>query len=120
MEFARSWSGTQVASRNADGHWTISVNVTNSGVREGKEVVQLYVGERKPTAANPVKELKDFVKLSLQPGETKRATFTIRAADLATWNETNHQWQERTGQFCAYVCASAADVKGTVVVKVEN
>lgn len=106
----------------ADGKWKISVDVTNTGSREGKETVQLYVGQQcfaktvkklNYATERPVKELKDFAKLSLKPGETKTASFTITAAELAIWDETVHQWTTPTGKYRAYIGASSTDIKGT-------
>ena len=106
----------------ADGNWKVSVSVTNTGSREGKETVQLYVGQQRFAKVakklnyqteRPVKELKDFAKLSLKPGETKTASFTITADELAIWDETTHQWTTPTGKYRAYIGASSADIKGT-------
>ena len=58
---------------------TVSVNVTNTGLREGCEVVQLYICDRVARVARPVKELKDFERISLQPGETRTVRFTLCA-----------------------------------------
>ena len=97
----------------ADG-WTVTVDVTNTGSREGKETVQLYVGEQKPSADNPVKQLKDFAKLSLKPGETRTATMHIAKEDLQSWDEQRHQWRLMSDRFRAYVGASSADIRGKV------
>lgn len=97
---------------NADGTWTVSVSVTNTGHREGKETVQLYVGEQKVRAENPVKQLKNFVKLSLKPGETATATMTIGRSDLRTWDEQQHRWTVPQGRYRVYVGSSSADICG--------
>ena len=108
--------------RRADGSWQVTVSVTNTGSREGKETVQLYVGQqryaktmKKPDfmVERPVKELKDFAKLSLKPGETKTATFVITEGELAVWDETAHQWTTPAGKYRAYIGASSADIRGT-------
>ena len=97
----------------ADG-WEVSVDVTNTGTREGKETVQLYVGTRKPQADRPVKELKHFAKVMLAPGETQTLRLPIVAQDLAVWDENAHAWTILPGTYTAYVAASAADVRGMV------
>ena len=97
----------------ADG-WEVSVDVTNTGTREGKETVQLYVGARKPQADRPVKELKHFAKVMLAPGETQTLRLPIVAQDLAVWDENAHAWTILPGTYTAYVAASAADVRGMV------
>ena len=93
--------------------WEVSVDVTNTGHRAGKETVQLYVGPRKPTAGRPRKELKHFAKLSLAPGETQTLRLQLTPQDLAVWDEAAHAWTVRPGAYTAYVAASAVDVRGT-------
>ena len=100
-------------SQTADG-WTVTVDVTNTGSCEGKETVQLYVGEQKVTAQNPVKQLKDFAKLSLKPGQTATATLHIAPRDLQTWDEQTHQWTMPTAPQRAYIGASSADIRAEV------
>lgn len=94
--------------------WKVSVDVTNTGQRAGKETVQLYVGAQKPTADRPKKELKNFGKVALAPGETRTLRLAITPQDLAVWDETLHAWKAHPGSYTAYVCASAADIRGTV------
>lgn len=95
--------------------WTVSVDVTNTGRCEGKEIVQLYVGDEKCSVDRPKKELKNFTKVSLKPGETKTVSMDITRQDLKFWDEATHAWKAEPGKFKAYVCASAEDVRGTVV-----
>ena len=94
--------------------WTVTVDVTNTGSREGKETVQLYVGEQKPSAQNPIKQLKTFNKVTLQAGETKTVTLTLTPKDLQTWDEQTHQWTQPTTPLRAYVGASSTDIRGNV------
>ena len=70
----------------ADGVLTASVDVTNTGKYAGTEVVQLYVQDKVASVTRPVKELKGFQRVTLQPGETKTVTFTLPVSDLAFWN----------------------------------
>lgn len=95
--------------------WTVTVDVTNTGKCEGKEIVQLYVGDEKCSVDRPKKELKNFTKVSLKPGETKTVSMDITRQDLKFWDEATHAWKAEPGKFKAYVCASAEDVRGTVV-----
>lgn len=95
----------------ADGTLTVSIDVKNTGEREGKEVVQLYVGDDKASVVRPVKELKGFEKVSLKPGETKTVTFTIKGEDLQFFDEDKHEWVAEPGTFKAYIGASSADIK---------
>ena len=93
---------------------TVSVAVTNTGTREGKETVQLYVGDVKCSVDRPVKELKGFEKVSLAPGETKTVSFTIAPRDLQFFDEATHQWKSEPGKFKLYIGASSADIRGVV------
>lgn len=101
--------------------WEVSVDVTNTGQQEGKEVVQLYVGmaptskkAAKSSIERPTKELKDFTKVNLKPGETKRVSLNLTTQDLAYWDEATHGWKTEAGRYAAYVCASSDDVRGTI------
>ena len=98
----------------ADGTLTVKVSVKNTGAREGQEVVQLYISDKKSSLPRPVKELKSFQKVKLAPGETKEVTFTIDKEALSFFDDTQHAWVTEPGKFEAVIAASAADVKGTV------
>lgn len=94
--------------------FTVSCDVTNSGSREGKETVQLYIGDEQSSIDRPVKELKNFAKVSLRPGETTKVRFKIKASDLKFYSEDQHRWIAEPGKFKAYFCSSASDVRGVV------
>ena len=100
-------------SLSAGGKLTLTVSVTNTGKRAGKETVQLYIGDEKASAERPRKELKDFAKVELQPGETKTVSFDITTEALQFWSDKTHSWTAEPGGFKAYVCASETDVRGT-------
>ncbi len=99
---------------NAEGTLTLTIDVTNNGQREGKEVVQLYIGDDKATVLRPVKELKSFRKIALAPGETKQVTFTITPDMLKFFDEATHSWKAEAGKFTAYVGSSSTDIRGKV------
>ena len=105
--------GKPTIAKDNDG-WTLTVDVTNTGEREGKETVQLYIGRAKVPADRPVKELKNFTKLSLKPGETKTASFRITGKDLMTWDEHTHKWTYTPAKQMAYVGTSSSDIKGKI------
>ena len=100
-------------SLSAGGKLTLTVSVTNTGKRAGKEIVQLYIGDDEASADRPRKELKDFAKVELQPGETKTVSFDITTEALQFWSDKTHSWTAEPGGFKAYVCASETDVRGT-------
>ncbi|MDE6109132.1 MAG: glycoside hydrolase family 3 C-terminal domain-containing protein, partial [Muribaculaceae bacterium] len=95
------------------GKLELTVPVTNTGSREGAEVVQLYIGDDKASVLRPAKELKGFEKVTLAPGETREVKFTITPEILAFFDEGAHAWRTEPGTFTAYVGGSsaAADAK---------
>ena len=94
----------------------VTVTVTNTGSRFGKAVAQLYVGDVKSTPIRPVRELKGFEKVALNPGESKDVTFTLDQRAFAYWNTEIHDWHVETGDFTIEVGASSRDLplKATV------
>ena len=94
---------------------TITVPVTNTGHREGAEIVQLYISDLKSSLPRPVKELKGFQKVKLAPGETKNVTFTIGKDALSYYDDAQQAWVVEPGKFEAIVAASATDIKSKLV-----
>lgn len=84
-------ANARLARQTADS-LTFTATVTNTGRREGAEVVQLYVHENKPALERPMKELKGFTKVFLKAGETTTATITIAARDLSYYDDQRQQW----------------------------
>ncbi|MFO7631265.1 MAG: glycoside hydrolase family 3 C-terminal domain-containing protein [Caldilinea sp.] len=101
--------------RDVDGV-TLTVNVTNTGEMAGKEVVQVYVHDRTSKLVRPVKELKGFAKVELQPGETKSVSFVLDFRAFAFWHPGHRQWVAEEGEFDILIGASAADIRQTVTV----
>lgn len=85
-----------------DGHLTVTVDVTNTGKREGKETVELYTHEFYASVAPPLKRLRAFKKIDLQPGEKKTVSFDLKAKDLAFVN-SDSKWVTEPGAFEAEV-----------------
>lgn len=92
----------------------ISLTVKNSGHVDGKEIVQLYIGDEKCSVLRPVKELKEFAKVELKAGEEKQISFYIDADDLKFYDNKRNEWVVESGKFKAYVGASSADIRGVV------
>lgn len=102
------------SSFSAGGKLTLTVSVTNIGKVAGKEVVELFIGDEQCSEERPLKELKNFTKVSLEPGETKTVSFDITPEDLQFFSEKKHDWTVEPGKFKAYVCASVEDVRGSL------
>ena len=97
-----------------DGSVKITVTVKNTGKRRGSEVVQLYIGDNYATIARPIKELKGFRKVTLDPGKSTKVTFTVGREALSFFDEKRHQWIVEKGNFTAFVASSATDIRGIV------
>ncbi|KAF2326362.1 glycoside hydrolase family 3 C-terminal domain-containing protein [Flavobacterium ginsenosidimutans] len=93
---------------------TFSVNVKNTGSREGSEVVQLYITDVKSSLVRPIKELKGFEKVALKAGEEKTVTFTIDKTALSFFDDKKHDWVAEPGDFEAIIGASSTDIKSKV------
>ena len=94
---------------SANGQMTFTVNVTNTGSRPGAETVQLYISDKKASVDRPVKELKAFQKVHLQPGESRDVTLTIGSDALSFYDESKGGWTAEPGQFEALV-GTASDL----------
>ncbi len=86
-----------------DGKLTFTVSVKNTGSRRGAETVQLYVKDLKASVDRPVKELKGFKKVWLNPGEQKDVEITIDNSALSFYDEATSQWKSENGEFEALV-----------------
>ena len=95
---------------------TVTVTVKNTGEREGKEVVELYIAAPDAKAANkPAKELKAYAKTkALKAGESETLTLTVKTADLASFDEAASAWVVAEGEYQFLVAASAQDIKATL------
>jgi beta-glucosidase len=101
-----------------DGELTVTVDVNNSGARDGDEVVQLYVRHLGSKVERPIKELKGFERVSIAHGQTKTVTLTLKASDLAYWDEHGKHWKVEKEPVEIQIGASSADVRGTKTVKI--
>lgn len=86
----------------------ISVNVSNTGLFDGEEVVQLYVRDLIASITRPLKELKGFQKINIAKGETKKVTFTLTKTDLAFYN-SNLEFKAENGEFEVFVGTNSQD-----------
>ena len=93
---------------------TFTVKVKNTGKRAGSEIVQLYISDLKSSLPRPVKELKGFEKIALQPGEEKTVSFTIDKTALSFFDADKHDWVAEPGAFEAQIGASSTAIKTKV------
>jgi len=89
----------------------VSVDITNTGQRAGKEVVQLYVRDEQSRLQRPEKELKAFAKVELEPGERKAVVLSIARDALAYYDDVAHEWVAEAGTFEVLVGASSQDIR---------
>ena len=97
----------------------VSVDVANTGDRAGEEVVQLYIHDLYSVVTRPIKELRDFRRVALAPGERKRVEFTLPVERLGALDE-NMRFAVETGDYEIMAGSSSADrnlLKTTVTVK---
>src|SRR5262249_46564071 len=115
-----SYSRMQVSPKKiaADGQVTVTVDVKNTGKRPGDEIVQLYVHDVKSSVPQPVKELKGFQRVNLQPGEKKTVTITLDASQLAFYDVKTHGWVVEPGAFDVMVGSSSRDIHGKASLEV--
>ncbi|MBU6298664.1 MAG: glycoside hydrolase family 3 C-terminal domain-containing protein [Alphaproteobacteria bacterium] len=97
-----------------DGSVDVSVNVTNTGTRAGDEVVQLYIHDLVSSTTTPVKELKGFKRVTLNPGETRTVTFTLTPRQLSFWNMQMKRVVE-PGDFDIMAGPNSVDLKKAVL-----
>ena len=118
--FAVSDLGVAVSGSVQQGDLTAQVTVTvaNTGAVAGAEVVQVYVRDVEASVARPVRELKGFVKVSLEPGESRQVTVTLDQRAFSFWSELLGRWVVEAGEFAVEVGHHSRDLPliGTVTV----
>lgn len=111
-----TYSDIKLSSTSLKGAQTLkaSVTVTNSGNRNGKEVVQLYIRDLVGSVTRPVKELKGFQKIELKAGESRTVTFNITPEDLKFYNyDLKYDWE--SGDFIIMIGSNSRDVRSANV-----
>jgi beta-glucosidase len=91
----------------------VAVDVTNTGERVADEVVQLYIHQRYGRAARPVRELKGFRRLTLQPGESRRIGFELGPGELRYWHPQERDWVLDSATFDVWVGGDSMTQLGT-------
>jgi beta-glucosidase len=92
------------------GEVRVSVDVKNTGERDGDEVVQLYIHHVTGSVATPVKQLKGFERISLRSGEAKTVTFALTPKELSLLNQDMH-WVVEPGAVEIMIGASSQDIR---------
>ena len=100
---------------SADG---VTLTVTNTGTREGAEIVQLYVAKPDAKIFRPAQELKGFAKVHLQPGESRTVVIPLDDKAFRYWNTQTNRWEVEGGQYELRVGASSADIRLTAAVEI--
>ncbi|KAF2469918.1 glycoside hydrolase family 3 protein [Lindgomyces ingoldianus] len=99
------------ASSLFEGVATVTATITNSGTVTAAEVAQLYVGLPDSAPETPVRQLRGFQKLSINAGEGKTVSFSLRRKDLSYWDSTSKKWVLPKGTFAIDVAASSRDLR---------
>lgn len=116
------YSGMKVSRKNIKDTDTLKVTfkIKNTGDRAGAEVAQVYVADKDSTVYRPVKELKGFKKVYLEPGEEKSVSIELDKRAFAFWNTAIGDWYVESGEFDILVGASSRDIRLQSTVKVAS
>jgi beta-glucosidase len=118
FEYSNLKAGSAVLAK--DGSVTVSVDVTNTGRRAGDEVVQMYVSHLDSQVPRPLKELRGFRRVTLEPGETRTVELPLKGKDLAYWDMAKHEWVVEGDQIEISVGGSSAADSLKTKVRVEE
>ncbi|KAG6850899.1 hypothetical protein H0H93_006725 [Arthromyces matolae] len=107
------YTNLAVSAISSDGAFTVAFDIKNTGNVSGREVAQVYITDEVSSLPRPIKELKAFTKVELQPGETKRATLALNRDALGFYDDRAAHWIAEDGKFTVLVAASSVDVRLT-------
>jgi beta-glucosidase len=110
--------GAATASVRADGDIDVQVELTNTGERDGREIVQVYVAPVASGVQRAPRELKAFSSIALAAGETRTVELVVRREDLAYWDVRVDRWVVEGGEYAVDVAASSRDIRSSVSVEV--
>ncbi|TDU83375.1 exo-1,4-beta-glucosidase [Kribbella voronezhensis] len=116
--YAYSDLEVSATSMPADGELRISCTVTNTGTRAGREVVQLYTHQQRSRVKQPLRQLRDFRRVALAPGESERVELALSAAELAFWDVTRDRPCVETARHSILIGRSCTDTRLTATVDV--
>lgn len=112
--------GAATTSVTSDGDIVVRVDVANTGDRDGREVVQVYVAPVRSVVQRAPRELKAFASVALAAGETRAVELLVRRADLAYWDVRVDRWVVEGGEYTVDVAASSRDIRSSVAVQVDG
>lgn len=98
----------------------VSLRVKNTGNRFGKEVIQLYIGNKKSTVSRPLRELKRFCKIALGAGESKTISFSLSKEDFSYYEVQRHDFFVETGEYTICIGSSSRDIRLTETIRVHS
>jgi beta-glucosidase len=98
---------------------TVGVSVSNTGAVAGAEVVQVYVRDVESSVARPIRELKAFAKVALEPGESRQVTFHLDERSFAFWSVLHGRWVVEAGDFEIAVGSSSRDLAETHTISLD-
>jgi beta-glucosidase len=116
--FSYSNLRTSGESLRANGSILVKVDLKNTGIRAGEEVVQLYVKHLLSSVQRPEKELKAFARIALRAGETRTVTLELKGEQLAYWEVSRHEFVVEPGTVQIMIGSSSADIKLRKLIKV--
>jgi beta-glucosidase len=117
--FSYSKLKTSAESLSRNGSITVSVEIANTGKKDGDEVVQLYVNHINSQVSRPKQELKGFMRVNLNAGENKTIEIPLEAKRLAYWDISKNDWQVERDSIEIRIGASSADIKLKQVLNVK-
>lgn len=109
-----------VVSTSENGDLVVTASVTNTGTREGREVVQVYVAPTSSAIERAPRELKGFASVAIAAGETREVEIVVRRSDLAYWDVRVDRFIVEDGAYRVEVGASSRDIRGVVSVSVDG
>ena len=97
----------------------VAIKIKNTGASKGAEVIQLYVAEKNPVVARPVKELKAFKKVTLDAGASEVVVFEVDKSMCQFWCDKSHAWSVKPGDFEIMLGTSSANIVATLPISVQ-
>jgi beta-glucosidase len=108
-----AYKNLTISPPSADEQVSVAFDITNIGTRAGAEVAEVFVGDHHAPVPRPVKELKGFTKVNLNPGETRNVTVKLDRRAFSYYDVKNHKWTVAPGDFDLFVARSAVDIELT-------